>query len=295
MNVFSFHRISQSLWSVVTLFLLITGTARGEETPSTPQRATQEDMTAPPIDGSLSVGYASQYEYRGMALHSSYAQSGGMIFEAQGHYTPVESLAAPLISLTYRDMQVGGSEGQTNFVLGQQFLTTSSENKKFSLFKLGYQLTNGGIGGMMTGWRKGELLNEANGTLHEIMASYSTYASLSHGGYFSEYTAGYSFSGLTGWSLSAALGYTCPIYKEIYATCALTANWSFSYWSNTSGLDSIGLLLTSPCPLAPDKVLTPFLQLNWGGRGAKLLNSEVGTAFVKNFALIAGMKFSWEF
>lgn len=242
--------------------------------------------------GSVKAGYSSLYEYRGMVLRDT--GSGGMVLDGSLAYAP-EVPVSPMVSFTYRDMDVLNSSGQTNFFVGAHTKVAGSREEAQNTFRGGYQLIAGGLPGVIKGWEKKHHLNDSSGTVQELVLNYTSTYSMEHGVLFSSYTGGYAFSGLEGWYLSTSVGYLYPVTEKV--SVALTGNisWSFSYWGSTDGCDQANLLFTVPIKVKEDSTFSPFVMLDWGAHNVKNLNRQLERKVVDNFAILAGVSYEISF
>lgn len=259
------------------------------------QAEKDQPLISPDLAGSVSLGYGSRYEYRGMTVNTS-DSNGGMVMEGEVFYE-TNKMLSPLLSFTYRDMKVLETEGQTNLFAGVQGVRMETESDTSPVYatKLGYQMINGGLPGVMKGWEKGRDLETDGGTSHELLLNFSSFRPGSVVNFFSHYSAGYGFSGLTGWYLSAAAGIEYPLTEKISATLAANVSWSFNYWTSRSGCDQLNLIFTIPMQVKPDCTFSPFLMTTWGARNAKQINHETRRDLVENFAIVAGARFTFAF
>lgn len=264
---------------------------------NTEQAQTVENppLISPDLTGSVSLGYGSRYEYRGMTVNAS-DSNGGMVMEGEVFYE-TDKMLSPFLSFTYRDMKVLETQGQINFFAGVQGIRTETESETSPIYatKLGYQMINGGLPGVMKGWEKGRDLEADGGTSHELLLNFSSFRPGTVVNFFSSYSAGYGFSGLTGWYLSAAAGMEYPVTEKISATLAANVSWSFNYWTSHSGCDQLNLIFTIPMQVKPDCTFSPFLMTTWGARNAKQINREIRRDLVENFAIVAGARFTFAF
>lgn len=270
-------------------------TTGGSSSSSTGGNSSQEEMLVPNLTGSVGVGYGSRYEYRGMTVNDSISD-GGVVLDGEVYYE-TDQMFTPLLSFTYRDMKVLETEGQINFFAGVQAIRgeDQAEGSLILSSKMGYQLINGGLPGVMKGWEKGRDLEADGGTTQEFLYNITTYRPGQVVNCFSTYSAGYSFSGLTGWYMSAGLGVEYPFTDKISATLAGNVSWSFNYWTPSNGCDQLNLILTVPMQVKPDCMFSPFIMTTWGARNAKMINHQTDRNIVENFAVVAGARFTVSF
>lgn len=242
--------------------------------------------------GTFKAGYSSLYEYRGMVAHEK--SSGGMVLDGSLAYAP-EVPFAPMVSFTFRDMELLNSSGQTNFFAGGQSIMESSHENVQNTFRGGYQMISGGLPGVMKSWEKNRNVESTSGTTHEVVLNYTSSYSLDKGTIFASYTGGYSFAGLTGWYLSTSAGYLYPVNDKISVAVSGNLSWSFNYWTSANGADQANVLVTFPVRVREDCVLTPYIMADWGARNAKLINRAVGQRVIDNFAVVAGVSLEFQF
>ncbi len=270
---------------LMAVFLgLVVPSSFGAETGDTPN--TGEEMIAPDLAGSVKLGYGSRYEYRGMVARDT--GSGGLVFEGDLRFEPQLPL---MMAFTYRDMKVENNRGQTNFVFGLQKEMPSSGEEARTTTCLGYQLVSGGLPGIMKGWERNGRLDAEGGTNQEFILNFSDARRMEYGTLFSSLTGGYSFAGLEGWYLSAGVGFEYSFRENIAASLSANVSWSFDYWTRYSGCDQLNVLLSVPVTVREACILSPFIMVDWGGRGAKMLNREAGKPLVENFAVVSGVRF----
>lgn len=256
-----------------------------------------EDFIPVELTGLAKAGYSSRYHYRGMVLADS--GSGGMTFDTELAFQPKVPMS-PFVAFSYRDMEVFNSNGQTNFVAGFQHSNshesgTDNEAHSIAMWRFGYQLTSGGLPGVMKGWEKNRNLNSSSGTTQEIVANSTTIIPNEWGTTFTTLSGGYSFYGLTGWHLSVGLGHLYPVNDWLSVALSGNISWSFNYWTSAHGSDQANILLTFPIKAKEDCEVTPFIMADWGARNAKLINSRTGTKVIENFAIVAGVSFTLNF
>ena len=264
--------------------------------------------------GQLSLGYMSRYEEHGLVVRSPYAQDGGLVFdsflsaslkdeEGQSVEAAAKEGSVPFLALTYRDMKVGGSHGKVDFALGSQTIKEKigEEGKRESYSsRFGYVLSRGGLSGVMADFKGGVPLLEGNKTVQEIAykgrKSYNW--GLESGGeqeFFTELSVSYAFGGLTGWKMGAQMGWMNTSSEYVGSGLIFYALWSASYWGAVSGMDSMGLTYQVYVKWDEYHVLTPFVDVGWGGRSVKVINRKVQADLLENFAVVAGVKLSIDF
>lgn len=244
------------------------------------------------LTGTLKAGYSSLYEYRGMVAKDT--GSGGMVLDGTLAYDS-DVPVSPMLSFTYRDMDVLNSNGQVNFFAGGYSRVESSLGDRQSLFRGGYQLISGGLPGVMKNWEKRKHLESSSGTVHEFVMNYTTTHALEQGVLFSSYTGGYAFSGLEGWYLSTSVGYVHQFTEQISAALTGTISWSFSYWERTDGCDQANILFTVPVRVNENGTLSPFIMVDWGAHNVKNINRYTERKIVDNFAVLAGVSYEITF
>lgn len=274
--------------------------------PMMPKNGTTKDATgAPPTSatsdtpkpqGTLRIGYASRYEYAGFALNRDVASTGGMVFEGDVSFDD-NDLISPLLTLTYRDMSLFDCKQQVNFIAG---IRRSHYYEDYGILissKLGYQLVSGGLPGLMKHAKEGKeaLSTYTNGSVNELISSYTACKMTDQGNVFSSVAVTYAFSGLTGWKIDSSLGYEYPMNEYVSATISYNLNWSFGYWLHSSGIDSSGLMFSLPMTVTQNATISPFLLLEWGAHNAFSINRFSNTRIIDNFAPVGGVRVIWSF
>ncbi len=260
------------------------------EVPLTPVTAPASQKI---FSGDLSVGYSSNYDFRGLILNSTDGENMTPIkLDTRTKLTEKMALYAGLNYKAIWDKELL-QDNEFNVNLG-----LDTQCAKGLTTRLGYDLYQGGLPGAISKfWRDNHSVTQ------EFMTGLQyDFDAVGLKGVFVGANAHYSFAGVTGWWFDATVGYKKQVSEKFAAV--LSGTW----WSTASyfdaqmpwmanGSQSFALKLELPYQLCKGVTFTPFVSTVWSGDGAlkaKGMGPE-GTSLYRNFTLVAGAGLTYSF
>ena len=231
----------------------------------------------------LQIGYASNYDYKGMVTASSLCKHGDLNYVLGTDYALSNGMIlAP--QLAYTDIY-GGSlndDNQTDFQLGVKDELFPNLTVQYS-----YNLSHGGFAGEYAKY---------SGEAHSFTQSLEFSVNYKFGisGYFAGMDAFYSFQGLKGWWLAGVVGYDYEINEKWNARLSGGISASWSYWQ-TSGANQIHIKLQTDYKVNDEWKVTPFLSANWLCDSGLKMNSRAGEQVFRPFTIMAGVQMNFQF
>lgn len=254
--------------------------------------------TPPPSEkrlfGTLSAGYSSNYDYRGLVLESSSGTNVTPValdldYKLSDYWNLYTNLDYKAI--WDKDTDVNNNEfavevgGKTERWL--KGLTLSPN----------YKLTHGGM--------MGDFIKYGRDNAHSIFQSFGIglmydMGAIGANGFFISGSADYVFQGATGWWFQGRAGYEAKFNDRISAILAVEYNATAGFygaWAEPMGDGdmSYGVRLDVPVKLCKNIVLTPFVGTWWLGSSGNNVNMKGYDHTLRNFTLVAGANLSWMF
>lgn len=244
--------------------------------------------------GTLSAGYSTNYDYRGLVSETSTGTN----------YTPIALDLEYKLNDSWRlysdleykaiwDKDYDANNNEFSVELGaktQRWLPglTISPN---------YKLTHGGI--------MGDVIKYGRDKAHSVFQSFGVGLEYDLGavgadGFFVGASADYVFQGGSGWWFQGVAGYEAKFTERFSAIISAEFNATAGFygaWAEpmSDGDMSYGLKLQLPYKLNKSLTLTPFIGTWWLGSSANNVNIKGYEKNLKNFALVAGANLSWTF
>lgn len=245
------------------------------------------------LSGALSVGYSSNYDYRGLVPRSS----------TGGNMTPISldldyklnenwNLYTGLDYKAIWDKSYDANNNEFGLEVGaktQRWLEglTISPN---------YKLTHGGI--------MGQFIKDGRGKAHSVFQSFGVgllydLSAVGAKGFFVGASADYIFQGATGWWFQGVTGYEAKFNEKLSAIISAEYNATSGFyggWSEpaSDGDMSYGLKLQLPYKLCKNVILSPFVGTWWTGHSGNNIVLSGGKT-MRNFTVVAGANLTWTF
>lgn len=236
------------------------------------------------LDMSLLVGYASNYDFRGIIPQ---ADNDGMNNALLGMSYKINEKTDLVGSLGYKanwDKPNEFIQNESTLNLG---LSTHCTQNLTSY--IGYRLMHGGLAGAAA---------RDSGAAHSItqeLAAGLRYDIPGVKGLYVAQNVSYAFNGLTGWWFDTSVGYERAITAKLKYALTGTLNAASSYFPQgvgCGGWQSAVLRLALPYQMNK-VVIEPYVSANWLG-SAGIKNFGHGDQY-KNMGWIGGVNVSYEF
>ncbi len=245
------------------------------------------------FSGDLTVGFSSNYDFRGLILRTSDGENMTPIkLDTRTRLTDKTDLTAGLGYKALWDKDIL-QDNEFNVNLGVETKCT-----KGLTTRLGYDLYQGGFPGLVSkGWKDNHSVTQ------EFMGGFQyDFGAVGAKGVFVGANAHYSFNGVTGWWFDVTAGYKKQISEKLAAI--LSGTW----WSTASyfdaqmpwmanGSQSFALKLELPYQLCKHLTFTPFVSTVWLGNGAMKTKGwdYYGSNVYRNFTLVGGAGLTYSF
>lgn len=239
-----------------------------------------------PFSGALSVGYASNYGYRGLIYDNKAGQSNTPIqLDLNYDLTDTVALFGEVGYTALWDKKSYVNENESSLKLGSavRFGKGWSAN-------LNYQVTHGGM--------MGEYIKAQHNRAHSVFQSFGgglryDFDAIGLKGFFAEAGADYFFQGNTGWWFEGKVGYRHDFTARIAAVLSMNAQFTSGFYGKASTLadgdQAFGLKLEVPVKLHRHISIVPFVGTWWLGSGANNVNKAAPHDYkLRNFTVVGG-------
>lgn len=266
----------------------------GPKAPVVPMTPVTVPASHKVFSGDLSVGYSTNYDFRGLILNTTDGENMTPIkLDTRTWLTDKTDLTAGLgyKALWNKDVL---QDNEFNFNLGLEHKCAPGLTGRF-----GYDLYQGGFPGMVSkDWELDHSVTQ------EFMTGIQyDFGTVGAKGLFAGANAHYSFAGVTGWWFDLTIGYKKQLTEKFAAI--LSGTW----WSTSSyfdakmpwmanGSQSFALKLELPYQLCSHVTFTPFVSTVWTGNGAmksKDWGYYEGSHMYRNFTVVAGAGLTYSF
>ncbi|MEG0334092.1 MAG: hypothetical protein RR553_03145 [Akkermansia sp.] len=273
----------------------LAGTKAAVMVPATPVVA----PVATAFSGSATVGYSSNYDFRGLILEG--ANGGNMTPVQVATKYDLNDVYAITMGAGYKamwnkdqnsSMEEHDFQNEFNYNLGIQSKWVKGLTTSFN-----YNLFHGGTPGYVA-----RILENA---AHSVTQEFGVGAMYDFGtvgvkGLFAAANINYSFAGLTGWWYTTTVGYQKQINERVSAVLSASWNATSSYFSAKSemanGSQAFDIRLEVPVTLCKHVSFVPFVGTYWAGSSALKVNrGNDGEHTFRNFTVMAGANLVYTF
>ncbi|MEG2971141.1 MAG: hypothetical protein RR808_06660 [Akkermansia sp.] len=273
----------------------LAGTKAAVMVPATPVVA----PVATAFSGSATVGYSSNYDFRGLILEG--ANGGNMTPVQVATKYDLNDVYAITMGAGYKAMwnkdqnsSMGEHDFQNefNYNLGVQAKWVKGLTTSFN-----YNLFHGGTPGYVA--RMFE--NAAHSVTQEFgVGAMYDFGTVGVKGLFAAANINYSFAGVTGWWYTTTVGYQKQINERVSAVLSASWNATSSYFSAKSemanGSQAFDIRLEVPVTLCKHVSFVPFVGTYWAGSSALKVNrGNDGEHTFRNFTVMAGANLVYTF
>ncbi len=286
--------ISTALAAATLTGIALAGTKPQVQTvaPVAPVEPIQAPAAQKAFSADFSVGYSTNYDFRGLILRTSDGENMTPIkLDTRTRLTDKLDLTAGLSykALWNRDVL---QDNEFNFNLGLDAKCVDGLTSR-----IGYDLYQGGFPGLVSKVWEGN-----HSTSHEVMVGFQyDFDPVGIKGLFMGANAHYAFSGVTGWWFDVTVGYKKQITEKLAGIISATW-WSTSSYFDAkmpwaaNGSQSYSLNLQLPYQVCKNVTFTPFVSGVWLGNGSMSKGyGYYGSSIYRNFTLVAGAGLTYSF
>lgn len=246
------------------------------------------------VNGSVSAGYVSRYEYRNMVVSPKFNNSG--VFNVNGKMT----------------MPLGGTSFKQSFGAGYSeiFDGKLSDKDQFDAFwsagkEVLPNLTVGGEYGLVHGGLPGYIakkMHKSSHSLGQTVSAFAHYDDPGHG-YFGTLNIQAGIYGQTGWRMDLEAGkrWSSGFSQSVDFELSAGLGASTSYWgSGIEGMDQFNIKFAAPIRtnLMDDRKglrIVPFVQTVWGGNTRHKIQRYTGERIIDRFQVVGGVNLMYNF
>lgn len=237
-----------------------------------------------PVSGSLKVGYATNYEFRGL-IPAGCNPSSPLRLDWRSDLNDTYSLILALKEEILLGHPAADLDNETVLDLGIQ-----RKWGEASYTALSFRANDGGLAGLAA-----ERLFSNGSTTYEsaLIVRHNLGGSRS---FYVQGSAAYSFYGITGWWFDLCLGSDSRVTEHLYMRFQFGSVLSSSYWpGSANGWQSLFFRVTADYQIYKNIFLEPFVAIHWLGHGAHSVNRVYGRTLLKGNSWVTGVSLVYTF